>query len=169
MPRVVAPHHSNRGGSSRSELYGRGRYNRNADVAYRSFVWIVDNFSLPLAPASPFVVGGFGAARGCTESLALGENSALAADIATAFRGTRLQFSNTPTSPFFSSVDAVILGVGTSDTSAITSLSPSEQPALKSFILGIALMFSDNDTFAANAPDANANVLEPFGVTATGT
>ena len=73
-----------------------------------------------------------------------------AADIVSAFPGTTFQFTNTLTSPFFSSVNAVILGVATSDTSSITPLSASEQSALKSFVLGggIALMFSDNDTFA---------------------
>jgi hypothetical protein len=123
------------------------------------------------AQASPFVVGGFDAARGGIASLAPGENSALAADIVSAFPGTTFQFTNTLTSSFFSSVNAVILGAGTSDTSSITPLSASEQAALKSFVLGggIALMFSDNDTFAPNAPAANANFLAPFAVTATAT
>jgi hypothetical protein len=121
--------------------------------------------------ASPFVVGGFDAARGGIASLAPGEDSALAADIVAAFPGTTFQFTNTLTSSFFSGVNAVILSVATSDTTAITPLSASEQSAVKSFVLGggIALMFSDNSTFNANAPAANANFLAPFGVTATGT
>jgi hypothetical protein len=127
----------------------------------------------PMLPtqASPLVVGGFDAARGGIESFAPGENSTLAAEIASAFPGTTFQFTNTLTPSFFSSVNAVILGLGTSDTSSITPLSASEQSALKSFVLGggVALMFSDNDTFASNAPAANANFLAPFGVIATGT
>jgi hypothetical protein len=123
------------------------------------------------AQASPFVVGGFDAARGGIASLAPGEDSALAADIVSAFPGTTFQFTNTLTSSFLSGVNAVILSVATSNTTAITPLSSSEQSALQSFVLGggIALMFSDNSTFNANAPAANANFLAPFGVTATGT
>ena len=34
---------------------------------------------------------------------------------------------------------------------------------------GTALIFSDNNTFDSNAPAANASLLSPFGVTATGT
>jgi hypothetical protein len=123
------------------------------------------------AQASPFVVGGFDAARGGIESLAPGEDSTLASDIAAAFPGTTFQFSNTLTPSFFSSVNVVILGVATSDSSAITPLTGSEQSALKNFVLsgGTALIFSDNSTFDSTAPASNANLLAPFGVTATGT
>jgi PEP-CTERM motif len=121
--------------------------------------------------ASPFVVGGFDAARGGLESLAPGGNPTLASDIAAAFPGTTFQFSNTLTPAFLSSVNVVILGVATTDSSAITPLSGSEQSALTSFVLGggTALIFSDNSTFDPNAPAVNASVLTPFGVTATGT
>lgn len=123
------------------------------------------------AQASPFVVGGFDVARGGLESLAPGGNPALASDIAAAFPGTTFQFSNTLTPAFLSSVNVVILGVATTDSSAITPLSGSEQSALRSFVLGggTALIFSDNSLFDPNAPAVNASVLTPFGVTATGT
>jgi PEP-CTERM motif len=144
-------------------------------MVIRSFLtllfWLLAVCSGIAAQASPFVVGGFDLARGGLESLAPGGNSALAADIVSAFPGTTIQFTDTLTPSFFSSVNVVLLGLGTSNTSSITPLSPSEQSALKNFVLGggIALMFSDNDTFAANAVAANANFLAPFGVTATGT
>ena len=77
--------------------------------------------------ASSFAVGGFTAARGGFESLAPGEDSALASDIGSAFPGTTFQFANTLTSSFLSGVNVVILGVGTTDSSAITALSASEQ------------------------------------------
>ena len=43
--------------------------------------------------------------------------------------------------------------------------------ALGNFVLGggTALIFADNSTFASNAPAANASLLNPFGVTITGT
>ncbi len=121
--------------------------------------------------AGPIVVGGFDAARGGFESLAPGEDSALAGDIATAFPGTTFDFTSTLTSSFFSGVNVAIFGVATSDGSAITPLSASEQTALLNFVLGggTALIFADNSTFDPNAPAANASLLSPFGVSITGT
>lgn len=136
------------------------------------------------AHAGPIVIGGFDANRGGFESLTPAndpnallspytgsqENSALAADIANALPGTQFLFSNTLTSSFLGNVSAVILGVATTEFSAITPLSVSEQTALRNFVLGggTALIFADNATFDANAPAANASLLSPFGVTATG-
>jgi hypothetical protein len=121
--------------------------------------------------AGPFVVGGFDAASGGFESLAPGEDSALAADISAAFPGTTFDFTNTLTSSFFSGVNVAIFGVATSDGSAITPLTASEQTALLNFVLGggTALIFADNSEFNANAPAANASLLSPFGVSVTGT
>jgi hypothetical protein len=79
------------------------------------------------AHASPFIVGGFNAARGGFESLVPGEDSALATDITSAFPGTTFQFTNTLTTSFLSSVNVVILGVGTTESNAITPLTSSEQ------------------------------------------
>lgn len=129
---------------------------------------------LVLAPASArasFIVGGFDAARGGFESLAPGEDSALATDIASAYPGTTFQFSNTLTPTFLSDVNVVILGVATTDSSAITPLSAAEQTALYDFVLGggTALLFTDNSTFSASAPATNASFTAPFGVTAAGT
>ena len=116
-------------------------------------------------------VGGFDAARGGFESLAPGEDSALANDISSAYPGTTFHFTNTLTTPFLSGVQSVILGVATTETSAVTPLSTSEQGALLNFVLGggNALIFADNSTFNPNAPATNASFLSPFGVTITGT
>jgi hypothetical protein len=121
--------------------------------------------------AGPIVVGGFDAARGGFESLAPGEDSALATDIASAYPGTTFQFSNTLTASFLSGVNAVILGVAMTDAHAITPLSAAEQTALLNFVMGggTALIFADNSLFDPNAPAANASLLTPFGVTVTGT
>ena len=121
--------------------------------------------------AAGLVVGGFDAARGGFESLAPGEDSALASDISSAYPGTTFSFANTLTPSFLSGVQAVILGVATTDTSAVTPLSTSEQSALLNFVLGggTALIFADNSTFASGAAATNASFVSPFGVTITGT
>lgn len=123
------------------------------------------------AHAGGVVVGGFDAARGGFESLAPGEDSALANDISSAYPGTTFNFTSTLTPTFLSSVQVAILGVGTTETSAVTPLSASEQSALLNFVLGggTALIFADNSTFASNAPTTNASFVSPFGVTITGT
>jgi hypothetical protein len=123
------------------------------------------------AQANSFIVGGFNAARGGFESLASGEDEALATDISSAYAGTTFHFTDTLTTSFLSGVNVVILGVATTDSSAITPLSTDEQSALKNFVMGggTALIFSDNSTFDRDAPAANASLLTPFGVTAAGT
>ena len=128
-------------------------------------------FTLNQALASSFVVGGFDASRGGFESLAPGEDSALATDIQTAFPGSSFQFTNTLTSSFLNGVNVVILGVATTDFSATTPLSSSEQTALYNFVHdgGTALIFTDNSTFDPNAPTVNNSFAAPFGVTVAGT
>jgi hypothetical protein len=95
----------------------------------------------------------------------------LASDIASAYPGTTFQFANALTPSFLNGVNVVILGVATSDVSAITPLTASEQAALLNFVLGggMALIFADNSIFDPNAPAANASLLSPFGVTVSGT
>jgi hypothetical protein len=126
---------------------------------------------LASALAAGPVIAGFDAARGGFESLAPGEDTGLANDISTAFPGTTFEFANTLTPSSLSGANVAILGVATSDFSAITPLSASEQSALQNFVLngGTAIIFTDNDSFGPNAPAANASLLSPFGVTATGT
>jgi hypothetical protein len=127
---------------------------------------------LPFAAhATPFVVGGFDAARGGFESLAPGEDTGLANDISAAFPGTTFQFANTLTPAFLSNVNVLILGVATSDFSAITPLSSAEQAAVSAFVQngGTALIFTDNSTFGTGAVAANTSLTAPFGVTAAGT
>src|ERR1700678_4409611 len=72
------------------------------------------------------VVGGFDPARGGFESLAAPEDTALANDISGAFPGTTFSFTSTLTSSFLSGVNVVILGVATTNSSAVTPLSSSE-------------------------------------------
>jgi hypothetical protein len=124
-----------------------------------------------LAHAGSVVVGGFNAARGGFESLAPGEDSTLASDISSAFPGTTFKFTGTLTPTFLSGSQVVILGVATTDSSAVAPLSSSEQSVMRNFVLGggTALIFADNSTFSANAPATNASFLSPFGVSITGT
>ena len=82
------------------------------------------------------IVGGFDAARGGFESLAPGEDSALANDISSAYPGTTFDFTSTLTPTFLSGVQVVILGVATTDYSAVTPLSTSEQSVLLDFVSG---------------------------------
>ncbi len=111
------------------------------------------------------------AAHGGFESLAPGEDSALANDISSAYPDTTFDFTSTLTPTFLSGVQLVILGVANTDYSAVTPLSTSEQSALLDFVLGggTALIFADNSTFGAGAPTTNASFVNPFGVTITGT
>ena len=128
-------------------------------------------WAMPRSAHAQVEVGGFDSTRGGFESLAPGEDSTLANDIAAAFPGTTFSFSNTLTPSFLNGLNVVILGVATTDSSAITPLTSSEQTALQNFVLdgGTALIFTDNSTFDPNAPAANASLLTPFGLTATGT
>jgi hypothetical protein len=99
------------------------------------------------------------------------EGSALESAITTAFPGTTFDFTTTLTPSFLQGLNAVIVDDGTSCCSAITPLTSSEQTALRNFVLngGTAVILADNSTFASNAPQANASLLNPFGVTVTGT
>jgi hypothetical protein len=127
--------------------------------------------ALAPAPAAAFVVGGFDASRGGFESLAPGEDSALATDIANAYPGTTFQFTPTLTPSFLSGVNVVILGVAYTDHIAINPLSTAEQTALSNFVLGggTALIFNDNSNFDLPfSVLANTSLTAPFGVTVTG-
>jgi len=136
---------------------------------YVVLLFIAALWTMPGSARAQLVIGGFDASRGGFESLA--EDSTLANDITTAIPGTTFSFSNTLTPTFLAGVNAVILGVATTETSAITPLTSSEQTALHNFVLngGTALMYTDNDTFDPNAPAVNASFLTPFGLTTTGT
>jgi hypothetical protein len=128
-------------------------------------------WTMPGSARAQLVIGGFDPSRGGFTSLASGDNSTLVNDIKTAIPGTTFSFSNTLTPTFLAGVNAVILGVATTETSAITPLTSSEQTALHNFVLngGTALLYTDNDSFDPNAPVVNASFLTPFGLTATGT
>jgi hypothetical protein len=108
---------------------------------------------LSSALAAGPVIAGFDAMRGGFESLAPGEDTGLANDISMAFPGTTFEFANALTPSFLSSANVAILGVATSDFSAITPLSASEQSALHNFVLngGTAIIFADNDSFDSGA------------------
>jgi hypothetical protein len=128
-------------------------------------------WTMPGTARAQLVIGGFDLARGGFESLAPGGDTTLANDIITAIPGTTFSFSNTLTPSFLAGVNAVILGVATTESSAITPLTSSEQTALHNFVLngGTAVMYTDNATYDANAPVVSASFLTPFGLTATGT
>jgi hypothetical protein len=130
---------------------------------------IASLWTMPGTARAQLVIGGFDASRGGFESLA--EDSTLANDITTAIPGTTFLLSNTLTPSYLAGVNAVILGVATTESSAITPLTSSEQTALHNFVLngGTVVMYTDNDSFDPNAPTVNASFLTPFGLTATGT
>lgn len=115
------------------------------------------------------VIGGFDSTRGGFESLE--NNTQLYQAIATAYPRATFKYSSVITSEFLSQVNVVILGVAAGNETAISPLTAAEQSALSSFVRagGTALIFTDNSTFDPNAPTANASLLAPFGVTATGT
>jgi len=138
---------------------------------YVVLLFIAALWTMPGTARAQLVIGSFDASRGGFTSLASGDNSTLVNDIKTAIPGTTLSFSNTLTPTFLAGVNAVILGVATTETSEITPLTFSEQTALHNFVLngGTALMYTDNDTFDPNAPVVNASFLTPFGLTTTGT
>jgi PEP-CTERM motif len=123
------------------------------------------------AYASGPVVGGFDATRGGFESLQ--NDTTLANEISAAFPGTTFTYTDTLTSSFFTGVNVAILGVAYGDSTPISPLTSFEQSALYNFVLGggTALIFSDNNSFGSTttAQAANASLLSPFGVTATGT
>ena len=128
-------------------------------------------WTMPGSARAQLKIGGFDPSRGGFESLASGDNSTLVNDITKAIPGTTFSFSNTLTPSFLAGVNAVILGVGTTESTGVTPLTSSEQMALHNFVLngGTALIYTDNDSFDANAPVVNASFLTPFGLTATGT
>ena len=136
---------------------------------YVVLLFIAALWTMPGSARAQLVIGGFDASRGGFESLA--EDSTLANDITTAIPGTTFSFSNTLTPSFLAGVNAVILGVGTTESTGVTPLTSSEQMALHNFVLngGTALIYTDNDSSPANAPVVNASFLTPFGLTATGT
>ena len=121
-----------------------------------------------------FEFGGFDLSRGGGLSLADGSmTSALQGDISSTFPGSTLTASSTLTSSYLSTIQILIVSSGTSDNTATTPLSSSEQTALLNFIKagGGAIILVDNDTFAGTPTSSNANnsFLSPFGLHITGT
>ncbi len=123
-------------------------------------------------PLDRLTIGGFGQTRGGIESLANPLQSDLRAAIRAEFAGAHFCFSNELTASFLKHIDVIVLGVASGGNAAITPLSAAEQTNLLSFVLsgGTAIILTDNDTFDghASAP-ANASLLAPFGLAATGT
>ena len=118
------------------------------------------------------IIGGFDAGRGGYMSLRdSGSLALLRSSVTSQFPGATFTASGTLTSAYLSTLNYLFVSSATSNNSAITPLSASEQTALRNFVLsgGTALIFVDNDTFDPNAPLANSSLLTPFGLHITGT
>ncbi len=132
---------------------------------------LAPSLAFSLTVAQPEVVGGWNASRGANYALIDGASTdLLRADILDL--GVTLIGTDELTDAYFESIDAFVLIVITSGGTAITPLTPSEQAALVDFVNGggVLLAFMDNNTFAGQAGnDAIASVLDPFGLSTTGT
>ena len=119
--------------------------------------------------ASSIAVGGFDVARGGAESITT--DAPLQSAISAAFPGATFSGTSTLTPGYLASINGLIIGVGTGNTTATAPLSSAEQAALVNFVKGggNALLFTDNDTFAASAPTVNNSFVSPFGLATTGT
>jgi hypothetical protein len=117
------------------------------------------------ARAFSLVVGGWSSARVGTGS------QVLTADILNQYPGTTFSTTATLTPAYLSTISDLIIEVGSNGTTAISPLSAAEQSALYNFVLngGTAILYTDNNTFDANAPAVNKSFLAPFGLAATGT
>jgi hypothetical protein len=116
--------------------------------------------------ANSLVVGGFNSKRGGEESIAT--NTYLQNVITTQFPGTTFSTSAKLTPAYLGTVNAVIVGVATSETSEIKPLTKAEQTALVNFVKagGTALLFGDNKV---NCEAANRSFTAPFGLAMNGT
>jgi hypothetical protein len=124
------------------------------------------------AAASAQTIGGFDLARGGAGSWRDGSWTANARSAVEAnYTGVTFTGAGTLTTEYLNTLDLLILTSAAGPTSAIAPLSAGEQAALSAYIAGggRAMIVSDNNTFNAGAPAANASLLAPVGVTAAGT
>lgn len=125
-----------------------------------------------LAAAGPAhaanVVGGWDLTRGGVYSISQGSQAAsLRTTLSAMFPGTSFTGTSTLTPAYLSTVDTVILTTASSDFSAITPLTSSEQTALRNFVLSghRALLMGERSDFS---PAANQSLINPFGLNISG-
>ena len=128
--------------------------------------------TLPSAAQQPLVIGGFDASRGGAFSLRDGGAlSGLHAAITTAFPGSTITATPVLTPEYLSTIKVLLISPVTNNVSTTTALSASEQSALHDFVEsgGVALIFTDNDSYAGGVSIVNNSFLAPFGLHVTGT
>jgi hypothetical protein len=124
--------------------------------------------------ASAFEIVSWDISRGGNASLADSSDYASTREmIATHFPGTTIVGVPAITSAALSGANVVWIGSTFDNVDAVTALSPSEQSALTRFVDGggMAVLFADNDSFTsnANAQETNDSIMNPFGISTTGT
>ncbi len=126
---------------------------------------VANNDYVPIAASSNLRIGSFDASRGGIFSLSNGANSAaMRSSIQSNFSGATITGTSTLTASFLSNVDVLWLNSVSSNTSATTALTSAEQTALLNFVNagGGVLIFGENGFFD------DESLLDPFGVTSTG-
>jgi hypothetical protein len=123
------------------------------------------------ANAASSLLCGFNNTRGGETSLANSAVAGLRAAIVAQFPGVKVRLFAQLSKASLTGCRATYIAVITSPTSGIKPLSAAEQTALKNYVDagGVATLFTDNNTFVANATTINNSVLKPFGLAATGT
>ncbi len=119
-----------------------------------------------------FIIGGFNNSRGGFFSFPSGNYLDQArASLAANFTGASFTSFDTITPQTLAEVDLLMLSVGTSNGTAITPLSATEQSVLFDFVQGggCAILFPDNSSFSSGAPVANESLIDPFGMDIAGT
>jgi hypothetical protein len=124
-------------------------------------------------PSFADTFGGWNSTRaGSTLNLVDGTGTTgLRADIANNFPGATITGTDTLTAAYLNTIDVAVLNSATGATSAVSGLSSTEQNNLLAFVEGGkgAVIFLDNDTFAAGVDAVNNSFTSPFGVHVTGT
>jgi Concanavalin A-like lectin/glucanases superfamily/PKD domain len=119
-----------------------------------------------------FTIGGFDTSRGGYYSFPSGGYLTEArSSLSAHFPGVSYVSFPQLTQQSLSGLDILMLSVGTSNVSATTPLTTSEQSALLTFVKngGCAVLFPDNSSFDWIAPVVNESLIDPFGMDSTGT
>jgi hypothetical protein len=121
----------------------------------------------PAAARQTLSVGGFNATRGGLESFQNSDLAILKAAIQSGFPGTKFHYRGQLTSTFLATVNVVVVGAASGNTTPITPLSTKEKAALLNFVKsgGTAIVFADNNL---QFQTASNSLLVPFGLRATG-
>jgi hypothetical protein len=118
------------------------------------------------------IIAGFDNSRSGDASFSSGSRFSLArAGVLNNFPATSFTGFPTLTKSNLLPVDVLVIGVATTTTSDVPPLSTNEQTALYEFVKngGTVVLFTDNDTFDAQATNVNASFLSPFGLATRGT